>query len=508
MSFSLVEEDKMATLEELFAFIDCSNGPAKGTQDGGDWVCEDPLTVDRFISSPANDPCLKSADIAKKTSKRRRIRIGWSSSTGLQRRKRAELLYLQQHVQDLETYLQQLKWPCTPDFDSVPVDTPIRWKEIAGAQFVKRLESEETNRVLKTMLSKNLQKESEPDKSTRRKRKKLPGASTKLQRRKKAEILGLRAQTQELEGKLEQLKRFNGSSSWLTIATTQYEERLKSEMANQQLRAVLTEYMKTNRAFQEVFQKQTSLGNLGGIFGKQYYPTTTHPSGGTDTSLAVIGALESQVEGLYLDSGAVFQPSGVPTASTSLHGKHGRQQGRVFEINSTSWMSCSMREASAMMWRELLTVRKYNDKSYRFFRQRVPASVEKDFTMVLRSASSVKEINGLSFVRKIEEPNRVVLVGADCFLLPTEGLQFRVQRWTIITRSGDASQPKSVVRTLLQLYAEYSDGFTSEKEDLQEAEDFVLETLGGKLQEYIRWQERVFTQEARAAATDSVPMPH
>ncbi|KAL4145192.1 hypothetical protein PRNP1_012865 [Phytophthora ramorum] len=351
-------------------------------------------------------------------------------------------------------------------------------------------------------------KESEPDTSTRRKRKKLPGASTKLQRRKKAEILGLRAQTQELEGKLEQLKRFNGSSSWLTIATTQYEERLKSEMVNQQLRAVLTEYMKTNRAFQEVFQKQTSLGNLDGIFGKQYYPTTTHPSGGTDTSLAVIGALESQVEGLYLDSGAVFQPSGVPTASTSLHGKQGRQQGRVFEINSTSSMSCSMREASAMMWRELLTVRKYNDKSYRFFRQRVPASVEKDFTMVLRSASSVKEINGLSFVRKIEEPNRVVLVGADCFLLPTEGLQFRVQRWTIITRSGDASQPKSVVRTLLQLYAEYSDGFTSEKEDLQEAEDFVLETLGGKLQEYIRWQERAFTQEARAAATDSVPMPH
>ncbi|KAG3172364.1 hypothetical protein PC128_g18534 [Phytophthora cactorum] len=118
-------------------------------------------------------------------------------------------------------------------------------------------------------------------KPIKKKRKKTPGASTRLQQRKKAEILALRALSEQLEGRLEQLKRGDDGCeptrmpltqseatrpSWAAIAATQLQERLQSGVINQRLRAVLTEQMKVSKALREVFRDQASLGNLNAIF--------------------------------------------------------------------------------------------------------------------------------------------------------------------------------------------------------------------------------------------------
>ncbi|KAF1789160.1 hypothetical protein GQ600_7021 [Phytophthora cactorum] len=110
MSFLLEEEEKMATLEELFAFIDCLDGSAE-TVENGDPMCsaetsELPLILDEEKLTPVMQTDM---NVHKMIPSRRRKRIGWSSSTGLQRRKRAELQFLRQHAVDMETYLQQLK---------------------------------------------------------------------------------------------------------------------------------------------------------------------------------------------------------------------------------------------------------------------------------------------------------------------------------------------------------------------------------------------------------------
>ncbi|KUF84420.1 hypothetical protein AM587_10008309 [Phytophthora nicotianae] len=334
-------------------------------------------------------------------------------------------------------------------------------------------------------------------KPMKKKRKKTPGASTRLQRRKRAEILALSALSEQLEGRLEQLRRdqdeFDPSSMLLTQAAIQFQERLQSEVINQRLRAVLTEQMKINKALCDVFRAQTSLGNLNVFFGEPG-PPVQYPV--ADNSCAMIGELEKKVEGLYLDSAAVFQPRGVPCINTTLHVKQEQDRGNVFEITSTTCLPCSVQETSAMFWRDFLTIHQTNDKSYHFLRQRKPASVEKSFKWVLRSEATVREINGFAFVRKIEEPNRVVLVEADRFVLPTEGLHFRIQRWTIITRSEDGSRPGSIVRTLIQLRAEYTEEFAPTKNDLQQVKDLVLGTLSSRLRGYLQQQQGKFEREA------------
>ncbi|KAI9990918.1 hypothetical protein PInf_018535 [Phytophthora infestans] len=216
------------------------------------------------------------------------------------------------------------------------------------------------------------------DKLMKKKRKKTPGASTRLQRRKKAEILALRAQSEHLEGRLGQLMHKVDRSDALLSQSTQFHERLQAEVVNQRLRTILTEQMKCNKALREVFRAHNTMSNLDAVVGKlpgspfQYpvqYPVVSD-------SFATIGELEKMVEDLYIDSAAI--------------------------------------------------------------RQRKPASVEKSFKWLLQSGGIVREVNGFSFVRKIEEPNRVVLVEADRLVLPSDGIQIRIQRWTIIKGAEDS----------------------------------------------------------------------
>lgn len=74
-------------------------------------------------------------------------------------------------------------------------------------------------------------------------------------------------------------------------------------------------------------------------------------------------------EGLYLDSEAVFQHNEGLFTDNSLQVKQDQTRGRVVEIAMTTAMPCSVQEASEMFWREYLTVRHYNDKSYHFVSQ-------------------------------------------------------------------------------------------------------------------------------------------
>ncbi|KAL3670957.1 hypothetical protein V7S43_004142 [Phytophthora oleae] len=355
-------------------------------------------------------------------------------------------------------------------------------------------------------------KELEPKKPAKKKRKKAPGASTRLQRRKRAEILSLKAQSEQLEGRLNRLKRRSNVSlmqsggsnsswiSWSTVAAAQYNQRLQSEMANQKLRDVLVEQMKMNNALRDAFQVQASLGNLDVIFGKG--PTVQHPV--ADTSASMIGELEKMVEGLYLDSAAVFQRDYTPSAST-LRIIQEPTRGRVFEITASTSLQCSIQEASEMLWRDLLTVRKHNDKFYHFFRHRKPSSVEKKFTWVLQSDTKAQEIDGFVFVRKIEEPNRIILVEAGRFLLPTGGLQFRIQRWTIITRSDDGP---TILRTFIQIHAECAEGVSFNEKDLQDAEDLILGTLSVRLRDYLQRQQGEFAREAERIRIHAISAAH
>ncbi|KAL3670956.1 hypothetical protein V7S43_004141 [Phytophthora oleae] len=163
MSFLHADEENMATLEELSAFIDCSHEGDEGEGGSSQYFSEDgqpPLILASNADvegghTQSDNNVVRTPQ--KKTPKRRRVRIGWSSSTGLQRRKRAELEFLRQHAKDLEVYLQQLKLSPRATFTSIKTECPQQWKKVAMAEVVKLLRSEEVNRALKAIISNQLQ---------------------------------------------------------------------------------------------------------------------------------------------------------------------------------------------------------------------------------------------------------------------------------------------------------------------------------------------------------------
>ncbi|KAF4030994.1 hypothetical protein GN244_ATG17085 [Phytophthora infestans] len=80
------DEEKMTTLEELIAFIDCSNESAE-TVENGTFTCVAETKEQRSIQDAERSNPVAGTIMQKKPPQRRRKRVGWSLSTNLQRRK-------------------------------------------------------------------------------------------------------------------------------------------------------------------------------------------------------------------------------------------------------------------------------------------------------------------------------------------------------------------------------------------------------------------------------------
>ncbi|KAG7382573.1 hypothetical protein PHYBOEH_010411 [Phytophthora boehmeriae] len=356
-------------------------------------------------------------------------------------------------------------------------------------------------------------KNSEPVIFKQKKKKRTPGSSTRLQRRKKAEILALREQASELEARLTSLQqvtgkvgessmlevqyqRNDGALAWQSRAGEEYQKRLQSETTNRKLRKILVDNLPTIDIIGSLLREYKLNAPMWLSNSKELsYPALQQPLN-DNKLLALIGQLEDAVATMYLNTNAVFKATARIFLSNELTWKKMNQCGRLFEITTMTPVPCSMLAAADLVWKEYLIVRKYSDKFYRFFRQRKTSSIEKCFVMTLRSGSIQREINGVAFTRKIEEPNRIVLVEADYFFLPTEALRFRMQSWTVITPQKSELQETSVVRSVLQFFPEYAEGFFPLETDLRDIENMVLGTLSERVRAFLQTQQAKLLQDA------------
>ncbi|ETI32274.1 hypothetical protein F442_20669 [Phytophthora nicotianae P10297] len=145
MSLFIEDRDSEATLEEALAIIDSFD-------------LEDAITSDNSDSphlEVSEEDNARSHTATKKMKKRKRSNL--SSSTRLQQRKKAELLYLRRHVQEMEEYIEQLRTQCLQDIPRMKSecvkDGRASWMELASLSYQARLQSEETNRGLKAIMA-------------------------------------------------------------------------------------------------------------------------------------------------------------------------------------------------------------------------------------------------------------------------------------------------------------------------------------------------------------------
>ncbi|KAL4165569.1 hypothetical protein KRP22_014279 [Phytophthora ramorum] len=164
MSFFEADDSK-SILNEAFAFIEaCSGENSVDTTDESSALDDVPL-LDDLLDLPdvpaasdqhtAPEIPQKGDDTPSKPLKKRRVRSAETSSTGLQRRKRAELASLRDQVEELQDVLAQLKRAGVaylPTAGTVETSMQNQWHSRAIEQYRRRLQAEKVNRHLKAIL--------------------------------------------------------------------------------------------------------------------------------------------------------------------------------------------------------------------------------------------------------------------------------------------------------------------------------------------------------------------
>ncbi|KAG3243790.1 hypothetical protein PI124_g11395 [Phytophthora idaei] len=248
-------------------------------------------------------------------------------------------------------------------------------------------------------------------------------SSTRLQQRKKAELLYLRKRVQEMEEYVEQLKACLMNTRLMEHVKAQYHARLQSEEVNRTLRAILADQVQVSGSLREILQKQASIQRFYGCRQREL----------------MMDELQWKASRLYLDSDSVFEPTKSPLLSSSTHIRLDSNRNKTSDIFTCTPLLCSMDTAKKLVLKELHNQRQYSDKWY----QTAPGK-----------QSNVTE-------NKFHEPNRSVYTGADVMILTTTGLRLTLHTWIVITPSEIDPLNSSVVRMCFRLSVACKEDFSA-----------------------------------------------
>ncbi|KAG3155799.1 hypothetical protein PC128_g22011 [Phytophthora cactorum] len=322
------------------------------------------------------------------------------------------------------------------------------------------------------------------------KRKRETNYSTRAQQGRKAEIQALRSRAMELETHVEQLKKLRprvGGRDYLNLtyeaaqiacrrktATIEYQELQRSEEINCKLKAIVSQQQKLDATLRRIM-------GLKAFDQENEFTKTTKaidPRADAKYNTATITKLEDEVTRLYRSLELQFSVGPSANFSTSMKTKHDSVHGDSVEILSTTPLPCPVDSAAQLVWEELTTNRAFA----RCLKGGQPNSYVKNWVKILEGAAESKQVKGIQFLRKYDEPNRVVIVMSGVITLTNDGLHFRDECWMTITRS-KTSPNKSVVQGCGQIFLDPRGTNSGSEPERFKGNTAALKSLGFKLRE-------------------------
>ncbi|KAG6574759.1 uncharacterized protein IUM83_10811 [Phytophthora cinnamomi] len=280
-------------------------------------------------------------------------------------------------------------------------------------------------------------------------------------------------------------------------AMEEFQKRQQSESLNHALKRVLVDQVKVKDAILTILHEMPPLSEADrGCLSSLPMLLKPSPILRVDNSPVIIDQLAEQVSRLYLDCDSVFPRRHMPSFGCKMQPTSHKYLGRMMEIVAKAPVSCSMQQASEMLWQELSTVRIYPDKVYRYITSKGSNAVVKAFDMTLRSGRGTTDVNGLQFMKKFEELDRIIHVRAYKLLLPTEGVHLRGHAWTIISNSPADSSHQSDVQFYLQLFMESDSGFSAQDKDIKYIQDVGLTTWSLMMRSYSVFLQELVVEKA------------
>ncbi|KAG3138763.1 hypothetical protein PC128_g25502 [Phytophthora cactorum] len=408
-----------------------------------------------------------------------------------------------------------------------PVDL---FSQITPSELIAHIAPTTTKKRIKLQRKLSESSSRQDEKAIKKRRtKSVTNYSTRLQQRKRADIQRLREQAHELEAQVALLKtsrflpgdvvleldseslRGGGGlvgqekqpASWHEMAIAQYRERLVSEKMNRRLKSILVYQKEANRALSGLLQKRSVLSGMDYVFSAQsdmetasLFAKDSADVGPSKVNKKINSELEEVVRRMYKEVNAQSKENKPTTAiSCDMRIKHDARRGKMVELVTTTPMSCSVEDATEIVWKELTTSRDYPDKVYKYMRNGKPNSQEISFVLTLRSPSGILELNGVQYMEKYEEVDRTIVAVAERIVLSTKNLQYRDECWMTVKRS--ASDTKvSIVEVFHQLYMEQDDGLVVCPDDLAYGQDIVMGSMGNTLRKLLLAQQNTLMEKA------------
>ncbi|KAG7389672.1 hypothetical protein PHYPSEUDO_009833 [Phytophthora pseudosyringae] len=364
------------------------------------------------------------------------------------------------------------------------------------------------------------------DSTKKRRTRSAASSSTRLQQRKRAEIQGLREQAQELETQVELLKKTRfppgdavleldaqlsasddgalvakaHAPNWHELAIAQYKERLVSEKTNRRLKSILSNQEKVNGALSGLLQKRSVLQGMEYVLSTKPpldAPLLSSDDSGDAPSCGVtkktLAELKQVAQRMHKQAKAnKCKPS--PAVSCDMRIKHDARRGKLIEFVTTTPMSCSVEDATELVWKEFTTHHDFfPDRVYKGMRCDKPNTQAKNFVMSLRSPSGLLELDGVQYIQKFEALDKTIFALAEWMFLPTKSLQFQDECWMTVTPLGSNA---SVVEIFLQLYMERDDGVVASPQGLTHAQNIVMGSLSNTLRKICQAQQNTLMEKA------------
>ncbi|OWZ07073.1 hypothetical protein PHMEG_00020587 [Phytophthora megakarya] len=305
-------------------------------------------------------------------------------------------------------------------------------------------------------------------KSSREKKKRVrspASSSTVLQRRRRADILSLRQQVEELKSfqmeyiisghiptapklncvKATEFKQHFGSlSQWQQRALRQYDSRQHAEEINRELRAIWARQRKFSNTLNRLLHK---------------------------------GSKSSVSESFFI------------IVWVSLCPYKEQRRGNIVEFVTNTPINCSVKEAGNMIWRNL-------EKDQ--VRGRTTGSLQKVVSLTMDGHMETLRLDKMHFIRKFQEDDRMVIVCSDLHLLRSKGLKFTSKGYSTITKSNEDPTTASVVRIVLQLRMENCTTHAT-----NQSETIVLLSLRTMIRKYLQSEQLRLTEEAECVRAAS-----
>lgn len=319
--------------------------------------------------------------------------------------------------------------------------------------------------------------------------------STDLQRRRRTELLSLRAEARELECRLTELQfkqqRKLGDTTtqedpekWQVAAVIARQEHELAENMNHKLKRILASRLRVFASIEWLLESCDMYKELE-LMSQNCRQSLCQSS----TANSVLAAISDSLEQMLTEADSVFPAlKNYLTVALQTHQKRQEVCGILgdtctcVETISVTPLPCTISKSGTLVWQQLVGRKDAEpDKLYRFIRASHDTTLEMSFTLLLKDETSkLLCVDAVSAYRKFEEENRFVLVGKTTWKPRSVGLELETFHWTVISPSPNSLKTQScVVQSCNRLHVKRLETTSADARH-------ILTSIGSRLRSFMK----------------------